>query len=152
MSSLARLRAKPGPLPIALLVCLGVVVFAVWERVVAIGAPSLLTVTPVPTPAEAKQALMDLLEQPAANGNIVDPSLRSSLADLRKGKAMAIVGDDRRSGESTWTFNCNLNNRMFSFYAAKTHGCSFHWVGEFVHSNGKWSVQNLHWDSVACAR
>jgi hypothetical protein len=90
-----------------------------------------------------------MLERP--NQAFNDFPAEFSLAELRARTGIVLV-DGGASGEQPWTFNCNLKERSFSFPASKSRGCSFHWVGKFVHAGGKWIAEDFHWDSVACSK
>jgi hypothetical protein len=128
---------------IGVLACIAAVAFADTSRKVAVYAA-------VPTAGEARQALIAALERP--NRAVVNNFPADfGLAELRAGKGIVLV-QDRSSDEQSWAFNCNLIKRTFSFPATKSRGCSFHWVGKFARAGGKWTVQDFHWDEVACSK
>jgi len=151
MSILTRLSAKPRFLSIVLLVSGAVIALAVSARQAAVALPDAarrMLGAADPTPQQARQALIEMLEKKMKAGGT---GTHFPLEELRRGERFELV-DGTSHGERSWTFNCNLRKRTFSFLAFKSHGCSFHWVGEFVHSDGKWIAQNLHWDYVACSK
>ncbi len=137
----SRFRRLARPLPILVFSAMAVAAFGFSHSRVPTTGPRLLA--DELTPAQARQALIELVKDRQEGPRYW------RLAELKAGDAMAIV--DREDQGLTWTFNCNLKARSFTYSADKLRGCSFHFTGEFQRVAGKWQA-SMQWDSVACSK
>ncbi len=105
-----------------------------------------------PTPAQARQALIEMLEEEPAPA---DPNVARinelALERLRKGEGVDFFTDEHAYGDDR-SFNCNLKQRTFSFHTQPFRPAliSFDSNGEFALKDGRWTAGGFHWRWLAC--
>jgi hypothetical protein len=115
-------------------------------------APASQSVLTEPTAAQARQALIEMLEQePAPSDTAVARINNLALERLRKGEGVDFFTDEHAYGED-WIFNCNLKQRTFSFHTQPFRPAliSFDSNGEFALKDGRWTAGGFHYRWLAC--
>jgi hypothetical protein len=103
-----------------------------------------------PTPAEARQALIEMFEQKPRDPDPLATQIIELVRDqLRQGRALNFI-DSENSKSENWGINCDLNRLTFAFETHVVHPSldSFESKGRFTVNQGRWSAIELYWKCV----